>query len=195
MSSLPSFINSWLRKVSSNQDFDYDYNSIFYKYSGFKLYENICFQRDEYFISVDKINALCEGVEFDTNTKMLQKIFGKPVSKIVITKNPQLEIYLYKFIKEQEKQKLLFHFFRNKLILISRIFPYASNEKILHYQNKHLKQLNLPKLDNKKDKVYIQGSDNERLLLIIDFEYTEHFMKSDKEFEDFVSYQFRKSIV
>lgn len=192
MSILPSLINSCFRKITGNKRFNYDYNSIYFKYSDFGLYKEFCVHGDNY-IRVENEILFLKDVSFTSTSKELRKTLGKPATRVNLSHKPKIEIYLYKIIQDGEKQKLLFHFFQDKIIMVSRVHPYATNTKILELQNRFLTKFNLTELDEKQDRISIQDINKQHLFLISDVEYTEHFMKFDKQFKDFVSLKFKKT--
>ncbi|WP_188459409.1 hypothetical protein [Psychroflexus planctonicus] len=187
-----SFLNSWFRKITGNKRFNYDYNSVYFKYADFGLYEEFCAHSENYIHVQNEIHFL-EDVSFTSTSKELRKTLGKPVTVVNLTNKPKTEIYLYKTIRDGEKQKLLFHFFQDKILMVSRVFPYATNTKILELQNRFLTKFNLAELDEKQDRISIQDNNKQHLFLISDVEYTEHFMKFDKQFKDFVSLKFKET--
>lgn len=118
MSQILSSINTWLKNATRKKKFNYNYNSVFFKYADLGMYEEFCFSINDH-IKVKSLSPLFQEINFSITTKDLKKVLKKPVSVIEIANDPKIVIYLYKKIEDNEKQKLLFHFFNGELVIIS----------------------------------------------------------------------------
>lgn len=181
-----SVIDKLFRKITGKHRHSYEFNDIQYKYSDFEFYKDFCLEKDQYY-DVEVLLSIFSDIHFGMTPRELKKSFGKPVLAVDISKKPNLKIYLYKLIINQEKQKLFFHFFDNKLIIMSRVFPFVTNQRVLEFQNNYLKQYSCPILKEKQDRLCFRDKSNQRLYLIRNLEYTEHFIKIDQTFKDFIS--------
>lgn len=180
-----SILHKLFRKITGKHRYSYEFNDIQYKYSDFQFYKDFCFKEDTYH-EIDTLLSIYNDIDFEITNSELKKIYGRPILAVDISKSPRLKIYLYKIIINQEKQKLFFHFFENKLMLMSRVFPFVSNQRVLEFQNNYLTQYGCPKLKEKKDRLCFRDKNNKRLYLLRNLEYTEHFTKIDESFKDFI---------
>ena len=165
--------------------YSYDFNSIYYKYHDFSLYEDFCFNNADHYL-VESVQLFNKEIKFNSSTTEVTRLLGKQITKVNLSKSPNFEVYLYKLIEAGEKQKILFHFFENRLILVSRVFPYATEQTVLKLQNEIVEQSNHPKLSEVLDKECFRDANGNFIFLIRDVEYTEHYLNEDDEFKKFI---------
>jgi hypothetical protein len=184
MANQSSILYKLFRKITGKHRYSYEINSILYKYSDLEFYKEFCFAEENY-IPVENLNPIISNIEFHTTTRQLKATFGKPALIVDITS--KIKIFLYKFVKNGEKQKLLFHYFNDKLILMSRLLSFVDDQKVLSLQNMHLQEYNLPSLSTFEDKIYLQDTKNQSLYLVKNLEYIEHFIKYDEGFQNYIA--------
>ncbi|GGE10222.1 hypothetical protein [Psychroflexus salis] len=178
-------IYRWFKNLTNSDQKGYDYNSIYYKYHDFSLFDEF-YRNQKKYVETESINLFTDHVNFNFRSKEIQERFGKPITRVNLSESSDFEIHLYKLIEKNEKQKILFHFFKDRLVLISRIFPYAQQDRVLTYQNEIIEQAQHPKMTEVADKKCLKGKDGNFIFLIHDVEYTEHYFMPDPEFKSFV---------
>lgn len=184
-----SWYHKLFRKITGKHRYSYEINAIQFKYSDFGFYKELFFKEDNH-NQVDALSPIINHVSITMSPKAIKKALGKPVLIVNISSKPKLQIFLYKLIRNGAKQKLYFHFFEDQLIVISKLFPFASNERVLELQNKHLGQYNLPKLAELHSEVSFQDKESRYLFLIKNLEYTEYLINPIPSFKDFLSTKF-----
>ena len=183
-----SKLNKWFKNLMRSNRYSYDFNSIYYKYHDFSLYEEFCFNNSKHF-KIKPIRLFNKEIKFNLSPKEVTQLFGKHITAVNLSTNPSLEVYLYKLIEDGEKQKILFHYFENRLILVSRVFPYATEDKVLQFQNLVVENSDLPRLSKIIDRECFRDKNNDFVFLIRDVEYTEHYLTEDSGFKDFIKSQ------
>lgn len=178
---------AWFRNTTRKRRFSYDSNAIHFEFSDFQLYDEFYTNRD--FKKLKKPISFLDKISFKSSLKDIDRVFGRPSTVAMLNGNPKIEVYLYKRIRNNFKQKFLFHVFKNKLVLISKQLPYAPDDYILKLQNKYLKSFGLPEINSKEDKLSFKDSEGNLLYLLKRIQYEEHYVLADEEFKSFVQQQ------
>lgn len=185
MKNQSSNIFSWFSKIIENShNNSYDAKVILHEYADFLTYKKL--YEEKGFKTVNKPIELPNQFLFSSSLSDVKKKLGKPSTVVYITTKPKLKIYLYKLIQHDLKIKLMFHFFNNQLVFVSKILPYAPNNKIVIEQNNHLKLYELPLLKDKEQKLCFKDAEGNKLVSLKNIQYYEYFIKNDASFYAFV---------
>lgn len=185
MKNQSSNIFSWFSKIIENShNNSYDAKVILHEYADFLTYKKL--YEEKGFKTVNKPIQLPSQFLFSSSLSDVKKKLGKPSTVVYITTKPKLKIYLYKLIQHDLKIKLMFHFFNNQLVFVSKILPYAPNNKIVIEQNNHLKLYELPLLKHKEQKLCFKDAEGNKLVSLKNIQYYEYFIKNDASFYAFV---------
>lgn len=180
-----STIILWFRKIFSKHNNSYDAKSIMYDYADYRKYGRLL-EINEYIQINSKPITPPENITFSFGVKDVRKVFGKPSTTVQISIHPKIKIYLYKKIQNDHKLKFMFHYFNNKIVMITRILPYAPDNVILDEQNRLLESFELPTMKDKKLKMALKDSEGNLLISSKNIQYFEYYLSNDDSFREFV---------